>query len=670
MTITNSNKIKIALLVLLIVALFTLSPLLNVFAYATETTVAFDNTNVLDDLRSSDDFNVYDYRQNTFNVEEMSMIRFVEYCYSPHANMRNCYGLYVYVYNPLGIEIDLSHDRNKIQIAVSYNGTTPIDYEKFDLEFCNYSTEPGLYQKLYKFKVVDHVSEIDGKTISERVQSTARRYDVSGIEIHKKGYLNATEYTIGGTYTYTGFAEGFGFDTNAKSTLSCEVYDLETIKIDLSGATDGVDKRTIWRSDSSSLGKWHQNQINTVFFAIDNDVLAKYGNNLQKIKAEWWEYKTVPVLVLEDDTLYNTVYDYRYTKLSDFSVVDYSVPFSVFNTDYTSNGNIVPNLYFDFVYNIADDTAVPGLYYPARFDNTKIISQLPWVFKTPTNVDVNDYTLTAENMMQYAEEYKNGLSIDSEFLNIGGVPYAKDLFESTVDTGRTMGYNVRIFDADEDTWDILSYNDTHSWWDRLLDYGFGGPSDESYLNQKPIYVVSDSDLTSNNLANTLLIDEADVDSFKAYYNKMKNTHTVFLFRYAMTDYYAQPATISIHNQSPFLYGEIRQGTEIFNFDIIEFTFGKEGNYTVIPAVSSPVDHWSDFTPAKDYGCNMDFLRLIIGLIIVLIIFIILWPILPYILKFLGWVITAPFKFIGWLIGLIKGDESTYKRTRRRKGKRR
>ena len=141
MTITNSNKIKIALLVLLIVALFTLSPLLNVFAYATETTVAFDNTNVLDDLRSSDDFNVYDYRQNTFNVEEMSMIRFVEYCYSPHANMRNCYGLYVYVYNPLGIEIDLSHDRNKIQIAVSYNGTTPIDYEKFDLEFCNYCVE-------------------------------------------------------------------------------------------------------------------------------------------------------------------------------------------------------------------------------------------------------------------------------------------------------------------------------------------------------------------------------------------------------------------------------------------------------------------------------------------------------------------------------------------------
>ena len=138
---------------------------------------------------------------------------------------------------------------------------------------------------------------------------------------------------------------------------------------------------------------------------------------------------------------------------------------------------------------------------------------------------------------------------------------------------------------------------------------------------------------------------------------MKNTHTVFLFRYALTDYYAQPAELHIQGDTCSYYGEIRQGTEIFDFDILEMTFGREGNYTVIPVVSSPVDHLSDFTPAVNKGCQgVDIIGLLIGLLLVIVLFFILSPILPYIIKGIWWIITAPFKIIGWLIKACKGKD--------------
>lgn len=133
------------------------------------------------------------------------------------------------------------------------------------MQFCSVSTEKNYYHLFYKFKVIDHKSA-DGKTIAERVNSNERRYDISGVELLTKGESNATEYTVGGTYTFTGYAKGYGADVEAESNLICSVRNLETVRLDLSGKDDGIDKRTYWRSDSSSVGAHHQNQINSVFF--------------------------------------------------------------------------------------------------------------------------------------------------------------------------------------------------------------------------------------------------------------------------------------------------------------------------------------------------------------------------------------------------------------------
>ena len=223
-----------------------------VYAYSSDD-VQFDNTNVMDDLTNSTvngkPFNLLDYPfDSTGIVKHPEIMNVVEYCYSFYSNARGNYGLYLYFYNPQALKIDTDSPANKVQLAVKWTtdkdgNVIPSEYEKFNLQFCSVSEGASYARLFYKFKVVDRKGA-DGKTIAERVNSNARRYDISGVELVTEGDSNATEYTVGGTYTFSGYVKGYGADENAESNLTCEVRNLETIRLDLSGATDGVDKRT------------------------------------------------------------------------------------------------------------------------------------------------------------------------------------------------------------------------------------------------------------------------------------------------------------------------------------------------------------------------------------------------------------------------------------------
>ena len=196
----------------LVVALFTI-----IFSFVgSGTTVAraaapisFDDTDVLDDLTSSDDFDITRYPYDSTGVlKHPEIFTVVEYCYSFKVNMRDNYGLYVYFYNPQNLDIQTDGYANKITLGVQWEEredktVVVTDYEKFDLRFC--SKSKGDYTNLfYKFKVVDRKSDFDGKTIAERVNSNARRYDIAEVELLTKGEKNSTAYTIGGSYTFSG----------------------------------------------------------------------------------------------------------------------------------------------------------------------------------------------------------------------------------------------------------------------------------------------------------------------------------------------------------------------------------------------------------------------------------------------------------------------------------
>ena len=166
---TTAIKVKALSLLIVIVVLFgvvtTAAP--NI-AYAEEA-LNFDTTNVLDDLKSSSDggeaFNLNDYPFD--ESKDIQVINFVEYCYSYKANMRGNYGLYVYVYNPKGLNLSTSSKSNKIQMASSYDADgNPNDYVKFDLQFLSKSEDSNYKNLFYKFKVVD--KEVNGTTFADR----------------------------------------------------------------------------------------------------------------------------------------------------------------------------------------------------------------------------------------------------------------------------------------------------------------------------------------------------------------------------------------------------------------------------------------------------------------------------------------------------------------------
>ena len=137
---------------------------------------------------------------------------------------------------------------------------------------------------------------------------------------------------------------------------------------------------------------------------------------------------------------------------------------------------------------------------------------------------------------------------------------------------------------------------------------------------------------------------------------------VILFRFATSDYYSAPVSI-VELGKGFLgsdkttNGQAYMAWEsvFFDFDVIELTFNREGKYTVIPAVSRPIDMINGLTPPNDLGndCNH---KLIVGVLLLLLLVIILAPLLPYLVRAVIWVISLPFKAIAAIVKAIQKNK--------------
>lgn len=639
-------------------------------AMAAENEKNFDNTNVLDDLKSSTaNGKPFDITQYPFDEDkDAQVISFVEYCYSYKANLRDNYGLYIYVYNPKGLNISSNSKSNKIQMATAYNSDgKPSDYNKFSLEFCS-KVEEGDYKNLfYKFKVVDR--KVNGKTIAERVNSNARRYDVSGIELLTYGANTATEYYVGGTYIFTGYAEGYGSDTNAKNTLNCSIEKLETVELSV--------KHTFYRSETSSLGSGHQNQLDTVYFSVPKRFIEEYGR-LQRIKAEWYEYKTKEILVTSNSDLYNKASPYigvnlgpknKYGQQAYNKDIYYSLGINA--GDAGGGMNMARwgwNLGEGF-FHIPCET----LYYMFLVDNIGEYDPYASV------VDMGG--VQSNDLYEYIKNYNK--TFDNGTLPIKDGSISADLFASDIDDSRKIdnesgkiqqGYSYYDFDADVDLQALKSWSDTDpSFWENWVNFGLGaaftgGPTEES-KTVAPIQILKATDVqgTDKEIASKLLINYADVASLKEEYreattvsSKDDEEKVVVLFRFATSDYYSEAVDIMELGKG-FLGSDkytkdqayIAQESVFFDFDIIQLTFNKDEVYTVIPVVSSPIDIVNDITPPVQVDDGLDWLKILLAVVLLILLVVLLAPILPYILKAIVWVISLPFKAISAIIKAIK-----------------
>lgn len=661
------HKIAAAIMSALLLVYFCLPIVPQARAFADGEFLSMDETSVADDLSG------LDYAKfPKIEAANPTLYSLMEYCYSDDPFKLDNYALYLYVYNPSCTQYALLTGASSVNMASAYEkksdgsfaqndaGALRItEYQSLPLKYCG--AMDGDKENLFvKFRVMN-VSNVLSNVKQMEKEGYTRRYDVAEIQLFEVGAQNATGYPAtsaeadegGRTFFYTGYAKGYGTGAETQSTLKCEYDNLAVVNLAV--------HHTSYKTGVSSLGRGHQNELHTVYFSVDNRFLEAYGR-LQKIAAQWYEYKLTPSIVASAEI---------YEKLLPYVGVDIGVnagdsarsdlPYKIrheadLDVEDTITG-VVP--LYDYTWNksTVEGTAVWSTY---------VETVIKLLFRTPKGENVNDYTVKGADVLEAAKTYAGVTSGETLPIKDGTVP--ADCFLSEVDEGRTAGYNTREFDADcvNDEWDMLSYDDTHEWYESWADFGLFNANkpentDETLLGVKPIYVIEAEDMKQTDdeeLSKGLLIGETDVSAFRDFYEKAtKADQSVILFRYAVTDYYAVPLDVydleakKTISSARDIQAELRQGTAFLDFEIISLTFNKDGVLTVLGVVCSPIDMLGDYTPALvASGCDDADIKKFVGILIVVFVIVV----------------------VIWVIKLIRGARtdymirSTYRNTRRKK----
>ena len=609
---SNVKKQVLLCLASLMLAVLTVltgfSPVGAVRCYAAEaesTENNFDHTSVNADLADMDLSGfVYD------TAGSIEFITLAEYCYSANALNFGNYALYVYIYNPARIPISERQDANSVEMAVGYDEEgKPNDYANIPLKLCGISTGE-LSKLIYKFRVMD-----DGTLLrNARTQETDngyRRYDIAGVQLWETGKDNAVDYGVGGTYKFTGYAKGYGTDGNAESNLLCTVEELETVELDV--------KHTFYRTLTSSKGAGYQNQLDTVYFAVPQRFFDTYGK-LQRIKAEWYEYKTKDIVVTSNQDFYDKAYPWIGRQTGDFDEFGMTehneeIHYALGQNAGDGGGGLMIakwgwNLGSGYLH-----VPAPALYYLFKVNNIEEYD--------PYADIVSIGGVESNALYEYIKNYNK--SFDNGTLPIKDGTISADLFAEDIDDYRKMdtefgkiqqGYSYYDFDADVDLQKLTSWQETDpSFWENWINWGlwdtiFGGIPEEQSKTVSPIYIVQESDLdgSDNEVADRLLINANDVQALRDYFRDATTVSgtddeekQVVLFRFATTDYYSAAVDImELRTIIPdkHISGQAYRAWEsvFFDFDIIQLTFNRDGKYTVIPAVASPIDIVNDITP--------------------------------------------------------------------------
>lgn len=604
----------------------------------------YESTNVLNNLKGATiggkEFNLADYPHNSKGKPQI--ISFVEFCYSYYAEKQADYGLYVYVYNPQDVAFDMSTERNKIQLT--YGGKT--SYSKYTLEFLNYSTEAGYEGRFWKFKV--KLTDEQCAAILKEVDEAERVYKISGIELSVKNKV--TEYACGQTYTYKGYALGYGSELAASDTLSCKV--------------DGFDKylsldvrSTYYRPKGSNGSENKQDTLHSVYFSVPDAIIAEYGE-MTAVHATWLNAYTAPVFVTGNKDFYDNF----------LPLVGQENP----TTDYAFHTNGQGRYWGGFYF-----VKYSHGYNYSGTEND--LSKLNYCFYAE-NGDADRYTLSAEALVGDSQSGKKGW-FETYTAKHGGEKiidkYSKALFEK---------YDDKFTDVtitEKDSFKLTSVTSSQNLWQKI--WGTSTSYTNTY-NMRAIQKVTQDDidnaLSASAFCDEFYVAETDYDDLRDYVKKAKaKKETVYLFRYKQSEYFAVELvqgkyktglhTEMIGDKNQLVYGRYFTDTNTnaylmqqwvqLDFDIIDLTFTKNGVDTVIPVIMSPMDIAADGTPplitTKD---GLSWWQILLGIIALIVIIWLLVKFALLIVYGIGKVVALPFKAIGKLF------KSGKERRRRRK----
>lgn len=549
-------------------------------------------------------FNVEDYPADEEGTPQLLYLNELGYGYT--AAKQVTYGLALYIYNPA--QLDIVQDvRNMVQMKIG----NAERYTKYSL-----SVIEGSADKLFYKLGVSFTAE-EKSTALAALDKDVRRYEVSSVEFYLEGF-NATSFDISPTrvYTYTGYAAGLGAgkESTLTNTLSyTEAGGTETIPLEV--------KHTSWRPEGTNGNSaWTQDTIHSVYFAVAKELDEQY-DYLKSVQAHWIEALTAPILVTKSKNMYESLVksyiknlqatdlgrDSKY--LNNRDGLEYA-----FHTYPIGTVSDYRNEYFygsDAALFDIDDKALNKNPFNKR--NCTILKQLPLIMYD----EYGNGVITSTQLTEMIQE--RNYDVSEDILPYKVADKYQERFFSSYDTDVTTKIikigkasdeekeNETIITADK--LNLYSEEVRRSWWQSV----FGGASVSNQQNYKPIdaiQVITDKDgvetKTPKELSDSLYISERDAEDFRTFYNNNKADSTVYLMRFAISEYWEQS---TYDYKYDYTVGTRKCFTEVshensyiakekvyLNFDLIDFEYVKKGKSYVIPVSMSPIDIFPELTP--------------------------------------------------------------------------
>lgn len=602
-----------------------------------------DKTDVIKDLeRFGIDITEY---QKDVGAEHCRMLNFLEYGFDYSKSTKD-YGLYIYLWNPSGKMI-LENGKNYIQMQTKLtDNTVSSGWKKHKLELCSYSTVQGYEHVFYKFKVSDVTSFPDS------LSRDFRHYDISGIEVQFQENQNASDFLVGGVYSFMGFMPYHDAGRTPKNSLMQYVKDRVTLEIKLNPVT--------WKTKTSDKGAGYQYEVFSVYFAVPNDIIEDYGDKndetkgLVKIDGSFDEQKVNGLI-----TPYTEVYNLVKPDLGKSPSSDLSWGFACSDTDFSSN------LSGGFHFNCS---LLNGTYYGHFPELKKLCTVLSYNYGDFEGISEDNFR---DELFAIMNDRGGVLPVLPQ-VDAGHV---RGVQSYTVTSGNDLAKEISTYASNHDAF--------ISW---LKGEGNLYIKDESYSNIQSIQAVSNADLMINGLFKTdeaiaeeYYMQEEDVSSFKDFVSQSaQKDMTTYIMRFAVRDYYAD----RVHFREDGLGGNYHSSEGIYyfektvfmDFDVLSFTWENQySQKTVIPVVCSPVHNVGSVTPPREpsiggaiidkvdegvdniktFFKNLAKFKPLIGLVVGLFIFaVVTWILSKFgislsdIFRALGKIITAPFRLIG------------------------
>ena len=596
---------RILILFLACIMLVLSMPLTVLCAETQKTRVEYidlSKTSVEDDFKGVD---LSEYVRDT-SADRIEVISLVEQGYAANRDFSN-YALYLYVYNPTVKKINLSGNSIELAESIDYKNIFGVSGVKYGMTLID-STEDNL---IVKFKI--NVFAGFPNTLTK----TKRAYNIVGIEINHNGLNNLTDFSVGGSYTYTGYERYY---TDDVSTLKCDVETFEVIGLDV--------KYSTFRN-TSGLGLEWQNQLTSIYFGIPNRVLKEYNNELYGIDIQYEKYYTKPIIVTNDRSFYDTMkpyegkilsfdtekgiycsdvvpkgassYDEEYAQaMGGVGIWKYTYTYS-FNEEFKKGNSVnVDNCYLD--------NRIPLLiYHDGDIDEKTFIPQETVLSAyeycytqayadkfLALNEDMRKENFSDYNNSHYGLYYNSILFEDYFFDTETGEKINAFVDDSGVITGALFEKRITF---DGEPYNMISYKDSTTWWERFLNFGFFGPKqDISFLDIPPIQKLDRLDIVgmeNSEIATSYYVDEAESGKLKADVldNYLKN-QTTYIFRIDQDLYKSESVKsngkkIGFYAQQPVYMG----------LDVINLVFKNEnGSVIAVPVVSDPKNVIGGLTP--------------------------------------------------------------------------